>query len=739
MTTMDEDKLLYPRSYINQIESLIEDVRALKASRPLHVESLDRLSPIGGDLVGTTLWIVDGQTGLLRGIITANPKPDTGNFYQAFFNTDGDITFGVDADDGSLFAALGDVILNDFGIYAVGGLIGGWALGEDVLESLTGSVGIVLDSSVPAILLGDIAAGHLVLDGSAERIYSSNFVSGAAGFNIDTDTGDAEFNNIIARGLIRTMVFEKGTLSSIGGQLTALDSDTLDADMTAADAAQLVISGSITLAVNDVVRMRGEGFDEWMKVSSIVGGGVYNVLRDRASSYAANANPLWKKGQAVVNYGAAGAGGVVLSSGDDPSIQIFEHSGSPWSDLLNIINIGPWGIQLANMVGSINFLDSTNTFDAGYIYMFADGNMAFQQNLVGPGFLFQLTMTDDSAPYFEWLEDVTTPNRTHFHIAHAAAGARFSIGEDLVFDMLNPAGTGTGIFYFNPRALDIDFVVNGVAQEGIRVDGATGVVTINGGPIKPMLTDLLTLYVRTDGNDANDGYSDSAGTALRNIQTAINRAIAWDNNGYDIIIQIGNGTYTENITLKSFVGSGRIILQGNISNAASVSLVTTGTTAVGGINAVNVTGTYIITWMKLKCTSGACIRLSGGATFVQCNDLQIDPSTYIFQVTDMATLNVIGDFRINAGTYGMCYVVLGGYLRATSILITFNGAVTMSSQFIQVGRTSQALINGHTFSGTFTGKRYDVYSNGVLEGTLGNVNYFPGTVAGTVASGGQYL
>ncbi|MDH7791872.1 hypothetical protein QBD00_002784 [Ochrobactrum sp. AN78] len=42
-------------------------------------------------------------------------------------------------------------------------------------------------------------------------------------------------------------------------------------------------------------------------------------------------------------------------------------------------------------------------------------------------------------------------------------------------------------------------------------------------------------------------------------------------------------------------------------------------------------------------------------------------------------------------------------------------------------------------TGSATGKRYTVYANGTIGTSGSGANYFPGSVAGTVASGGQYL
>jgi hypothetical protein len=46
--------------------------------------------------------------------------------------------------------------------------------------------------------------------------------------------------------------------------------------------------------------------------------------------------------------------------------------------------------------------------------------------------------------------------------------------------------------------------------------------------------------------------------------------------------------------------------------------------------------------------------------------------------------------------------------------------------------------NTTSVTGSATGKRYSVTSNGVILGTSANVNFWPGNVAGTTGTGGVY-
>ncbi|WP_313568825.1 hypothetical protein [Acetoanaerobium noterae] len=76
---------------------------------------------------------------------------------------------------------------------------------------------------------------------------------------------------------------------------------------------------------------------------------------------------------------------------------------------------------------------------------------------------------------------------------------------------------------------------------------------------KPSMTTApITLYVSTTGNDSNDGLTPA--TALRNIQTAIDKIPQVVNHEINIIL--ASGTYDESILLYGYMGKGAILLKG---------------------------------------------------------------------------------------------------------------------------------------------------------------------------------
>jgi len=226
-------------------------------------------------------------------------------------------------------------------IQALTGHIGGWVINKTNITS----TGIVLDSLNQRILVG--SSNPIIIDGINKEIESSNYTSGAFGSGFHLDSNLFEVGNIACRGMFRTSVFQKNVINVISGSFVVTpNGDTLDADMTALDNATLTIKGTVTLAVNDILRLKEVNGvsveDEWMRVTSTSNAPTYTVTRDLAGSYTPNNNPTWKKGAAVVDYGQAGDGGVYMTASDSnsPYLSIYDHTGTPWSSINTRLRLG---------------------------------------------------------------------------------------------------------------------------------------------------------------------------------------------------------------------------------------------------------------------------------------------------------------------------------------------------------------------------------------------------------------
>ncbi len=175
-------------------------------------------------------------------------------------------------------------------ITATSGAIGGWVVDATSIKDAAGVVGMSsavtggddirfwAGDSTPANAEFSVTEAGVIKESSgtiggcalaATSIGSTTFVSGplGSGWNI-SNTGTAEFQNISVRGIIKTSVFEKDTISCVNGLVLVSSADTLNADMTALDASTLTISGNTTFSANEVIRIKDGTDDEWMLVTN---------------------------------------------------------------------------------------------------------------------------------------------------------------------------------------------------------------------------------------------------------------------------------------------------------------------------------------------------------------------------------------------------------------------------------------------------------------------------------------
>ena len=268
----------------------------------------------------------------------------------------------------------------------------------------------------------------------ATSIGSTTFVSGPLGVGWQiSNTGTAEFQNATIRGILRTTVFEKDTISAINGIVLITKADVLDSDMTAADTSTFTITGETTFVANEVIRIKDGIDDEWMLVTNAVSAPIYIVTRDLAGAYAANANPIWKTGTAVVSLGVGTGtktGFIMLdsSSANSPYIDIYGRNSNTYTDYtlhgrfgwlqgitdadVGLSSTDVWGLYTDNA-----YIKGVIVANTGYIggtsgWTIASGKMTAS----GIGIA---TATGD-ATYAFWAGD-DTPANAEFSVSHAGA------------------------------------------------------------------------------------------------------------------------------------------------------------------------------------------------------------------------------------------------------------------------------------------------------------------------------
>lgn len=267
-------------------------------------------------------------------------------------------------------------------VKASSGTIGGWTI-STTIQKLTAGVGIILDPATPKIQIGNTGGVHLVLDGAAGTIGTSDYAAGSTGWQA-TQAGYAEFNNITVRGTLRSTVFQKDVVQAHSGTLiVGKSAGALSVDYTTGGTmyVQTPPGGGWVFETGDVVYIKEEGSlglsAAWVTVTRTATLNRYNTV---LSSGSAN---TFRKGTAVVNYGKSGQGLLLLTAdlANGPYYDVQTHAGAPWTTVTTRVRLGNLaGITDADLSPSGYGLYCDNVFlkgalvaGAGNIILNADG------------------------------------------------------------------------------------------------------------------------------------------------------------------------------------------------------------------------------------------------------------------------------------------------------------------------------------------------------------------------------
>lgn len=254
--------------------------------------------------------------------------------------------------------------------------------------------------------------------------------------------------------------------------------------------------------------------------------------------------------------------------------------------------------------------------------------------------------------------------------------------------------------------------------------------------VRERLTASRTYYVATTGSDSNNGLS--SGAPFLTIQKAISTAVALDLGNNNITIQVADGTYTAaNILYKYVSGTGTITIQGNTTTPANVVI---STTSAQCFNGVEIGVWYIKGVHVTTTTSGRGVQCSGKTSYIFLANMEFGTCALEHVRTFQGgSIEFNGPWSITGAAPSHVQATLGGTVRAASQTCTITGTPAFSSSFANADYLSLVAFNNVTFSGSATGKRYNVASNGVVSTYGGGATYLPGDVAGTTATGGQFI
>lgn len=269
------------------------------------------------------------------------------------------------------------------------------------------------------------------------------------------------------------------------------------------------------------------------------------------------------------------------------------------------------------------------------------------------------------------------------------------------------------------------------AQAALLVGGGATILHTHAG--REVLTAARTYYVRTDGNNANTGLANTSGGAFLTIQNAIDVSASLDTSLYNIIIQVGDGTYVEPITMKNILGSGGVTIQGNTGNMDAVVI-------DGGFAKITVGTIYTVQYFKMTKVSGTSASAFRASGYAKYNISNINFSTgYTSHINIETQANIVAtsSYTISGGT-SFCHILLvqGNFIQ-TSATITLSGTPALG-YYVYCTRLSFLRAEACTFSGSATGTRYSADANSIVF-TLAATTFLPGNIAGTLSTGAQYV
>ncbi|MDC9825684.1 hypothetical protein PRN20_18270 [Devosia sp. ZB163] len=279
---------------------------------------------------------------------------------------------------------------------------------------------------------------------------------------------------------------------------------------------------------------------------------------------------------------------------------------------------------------------------------------------------------------------------------------------------------------------DADVTLTAFIASLLNSTTVAGIQSVIG--VREVLTANRIYYVRTDGNDSNDGLTNTAGGAFLTIQKAIDVACALDLSIYNVTIQLANGTYNAANALKSYVGAGPITIQGNTTTPANVVVNVTGGICFAAPAAL---GRYNITGLKM---TGAYGILADSGSYVAFGNVDFGACTEVHAYTQsLGNLYAYQNYTISGGAKRHWYIgaLSNGTLRGRTITLT--GTPAFSVAFCQAINGGYASVYSNTFVGSATGVRYSATQNGVIDTNGGGASYLPGSSAGAIATGGQYI
>jgi hypothetical protein len=268
-------------------------------------------------------------------------------------------------------------------------------------------------------------------------------------------------------------------------------------------------------------------------------------------------------------------------------------------------------------------------------------------------------------------------------------------------------------------------------------------VEANINAMREPLTAPRTYFVRTGGNDSNSGLLNTDVGAFRTIQRAIDVAASLDVRGFPVTVQIADGTYAQSLFCRPMTGvfgDFGLILRGNIGNPAAVQIqAAPGLAAISGFYLGN--SVVQVEGVHLSSVSGSGVFTDGAGDLRLRNVIMAGCAGYHLAAFNNSQIRLSGTLFIQ-GSAGTHLGAIGGSIEMTGFDVLFqtNIAFAFTAVAESLGRIRQT-VGGQFVAGGFavTGQRYLASTNAIINSGARGANHWPGSSAGGVNTGGQYL
>lgn len=249
-----------------------------------------------------------------------------------------------------------------------------------------------------------------------------------------------------------------------------------------------------------------------------------------------------------------------------------------------------------------------------------------------------------------------------------------------------------------------------------------------------------TFYVHTSGTDSlTKGLSTGAG-AFRTIQYAVNFVRDWvDANSYKIVVQVADGTWSEAVVLYDVMGldhggylQRQLCIRGNVASPSSCVI----NSGVPCFKSINSQAGWVIEGFRMTGLGGV---QADGNSFIYIGANQFQTTQYHVSATYRSIIEFVAGSSIGfscgfpwLADFQSHIIVVSG-----STFTLYNPAPAWANAFAYARHGSVIAAAGAVFSGmgAATGQRYFAAEGSAIDSGGGGANFFPGSVAGTSATG----